>query len=208
MAELCQGVMPEEFQSLGRGLVMISKMRDVIRTSAVASALLWTATLSSGSAIAATLNVVDDLDDTNGSGGSYISIMCDCFGYDYNYAPSLTTTEAVASSGGSDSSIISAFSSLSGISESLISVAYKIEDDADGIADNLLSLDILSGMTYFVKKADYFAFFTATGDGQATFSSSISNGGELSAVPLPAAGWLLLAGLAGLVTMGRRRATG
>lgn len=190
------------------GLVMFSAISGVFRASSVAAAVLWTATLSTGGAVAATLDVVDVLDDTNGSGGSYISITCDCFGYDSNYAPSTMITEAVPSSGGSYSSIISAFSLLSGISESLISVAYKIEDDADGIADNLLSLDIVSGMTYFVKKADYFAFFTATADGQATFSSSISNGGKLNVVPLPAAGWLLLAGLAGLAAMGRRRATG
>lgn len=183
---------------------MFALKNCVARTAVFASLILGYTALA---AAAATLNVVDEFDDTNGTNGSYISITCDCFGYDLNYAQSATKTEAVASSGGDDSAIISAFSSLSGIAESMISVAYKIEDDADNIADNLLSLDIMAGMTYFVKKADYFGFFTATSDGQATFTSSISNGGELtgvSEVPLPAAGWLLLAGVGGLAAIKRK----
>ena len=56
-----------------------------------------------------------------------------------------------------------------------------------------------------------FSFLNSTGNGTAAantgYSALLSSTGQLSisAVPLPAAGWLLLSGLGGLAAAGRRR---
>ena len=86
-----------------------------------------------------------------------------------------------------------------------MSVVFKVNDDDDGVDDNLTSIDVVAGMTYFIKKADWRAFFVADSTETITFSASLSNYGKLNIVPLPAAGWMLLAGVGGLAAAKRRR---
>lgn len=73
------------------------------------------------------------------------------------------------------------------------------------VAD-LFSLDVVAGSGMFTLNARGANSFSLGGQTYAPDAFAAYLGGGVAPVPLPAAGWMLIAGLAGLVAAGRRRA--
>jgi hypothetical protein len=164
-----------------------------IRTTATAVAAL----LYAGMANANTLTIEDVVDDTS---GPYVSITCDpdCNGIDYLGMEDNDSAEAVPGSPANDEQIVADYTSLTGVSPDLVSVDYKIDGEVSEFT--------VGPGVFFVKKADWRAFFVASAETSVTTSDTISNYGEINVVPLPAGVWLLLGGLGGLAALRRKRA--
>jgi hypothetical protein len=102
--------------------------------------------------------------------------------------------------------VVAQFNSI--LTNVVASSATKID-----VGNNTTSFNVGGGY-FFTKYGNNRSFFFADGaqtigwNPVAGTGSGLSNWGEIdtSVIPLPAAGWLLLAGLGGLAAMGRRKA--
>lgn len=82
------------------------------------------------------------------------------------------------------------------------------DDGPEGVTTSLIEgISLSAGTTYYLVTTGFSATDTAFGSGSGMFENTISGDGDitLEQVPLPAAVWLLLSGLAGLRLMRKRQ---
>ncbi|MAM25662.1 MAG: hypothetical protein CML55_09850 [Rhodobacteraceae bacterium] len=138
---------------------------------------------------------------------SGISAVVDCDGLLSNSLLAESNADTFAGTPANEASIASQFQSITGIPTTSGNVTKF--DTPQGTKD--LTFNV-SGGWFFVKAGQYRSYLFADGAASVFFDKSgndpgLSNYGYISvnAVPIPAAGFLLLAGLGGLAVLRRRR---
>ncbi|MCI2401166.1 VPLPA-CTERM sorting domain-containing protein [Aliiroseovarius subalbicans] len=145
---------------------------------------------------------------TNQPASATITVDCPsgCEGLVGDPIASLSTTEAWGYRFGraSEAALASNFSTLTGLT-----VPASAVTKTNGGGENF-SFNVGEGW-FFVKYGRWTSFLLSYAEQSVTFlktgrgPAGLSNYGSIAPVPLPAAGWLLIAGLGGLFMVRRRR---